>query len=72
MREYIITAESGVELEAVHAATAIEALNVYCAAHPDADTGFQRGGLSCDAETHGKVSASVRTDGGRVIATLID
>jgi len=69
MNDYRITmAEDGTELETVQAETATEALEVYCADHPDDDTGFQRGGLNVDASTRGEVWATVRTDAGRISA----
>ena len=72
MKKYTISLgekelETGIEAE-----SAIAALDCYCSAHPDDDTGFQRGGLNCDAETRGEKSASVRTDAGRITAEVED
>ena len=70
MKKYTISLgekelETGIESE-----SALAALDCYCSAHPDDDTGFQRGGLNCDADTRGEKSASVRTDGGRITAEV--
>jgi len=72
MKNYSITMmEDGTKLETVQAETAIEALDMYCAEHPDDDTGFQRGGLNVDADTCGEIWATVRTDAGRIKALRI-
>ena len=72
MNDYRITmAEDGAELEIIQAESATEALDAYCAGHPDDDTGFQRGGLNVDADTRGEVWATVRTDAGRINADMV-
>jgi len=68
MKQYKITNDAGDILGTVQAENASGALDAYCAGHPDDDTGFPRGGLRVDDETHGEKSASVRTDGGRISA----
>ena len=70
MKKYTISF-GGQELAAgIEAESAIAALDCYCAAHADDDTGFKRGGLTCDAATRGEKSASVRTDAGRILAVV--
>ena len=66
MKKYTISQGEKELATGIEAESAIAALDSYCSAHPDDDTGFQRGGLNCDAETRGEKSASVRTDAGRM------
>lgn len=71
MNDYRIENSEGKELAMVRAKTARDALDVYCAQHPDDDTGFQRGGLNVDSDTRGEVWASVLTDAGRIRADKV-
>ena len=70
MKKYTISFGEKKLATGIKAESAIAALDCYCSAHPDDDTGFQRGGLSCDAETQGGEFASVRTDAGRIAAEV--
>lgn len=66
MRYQIIL--KGKTLGRVTAENATEALNAFCEKRPNAEVGFQAGGLEYDAATRGMEWASVNTLAGRLIA----
>jgi hypothetical protein len=71
--QYLIARRSDLRrLGLVAAENAIAALSDFCAGLPDDDLGYQRGGLQVDADTRGQRWASVRTDGGRIIAAILE
>ena len=70
MNEFIVTGRDGREIERVEASDATQALDTFCANHPDDAFGVQRGGLMVDSGTRGDLSASVLTDAGRINADL--
>ena len=69
---YRIEMADGTELAVVQAASAEDALGVYCADHPDESASFLRGGLLIDADTRGEIWLTVRTDAGRISVDKVD